>query len=108
MPTLFSEIEEGSQLPALMVSSEHKDGLRERYFQGEDKDHDLYGKMASVNIVTQKQISSLTGFAACFRLQEFEKIIILTMYIAHNSDRIFNCNHISFLLYMNEQVLKMT
>lgn len=70
--TLFAEVEERGQLPALVVASQHVDGLGVGNFEGHHHCHYFNWEIASVNVVPQEQVRGLVGIATHFGLQQLE------------------------------------
>ena len=58
--TLCSEVEEGGELPALVVAPQHVDRVLKPDFEGEDECQHLDGEAATVDVVSQEEV--LGGF----------------------------------------------
>ena len=95
--TLCPEIEKAGHLSAFVVPSQKNHTFWKIDFERVEEDYNLNREATPVNKVSQKQVLSVFGVSS--DLQDFYKVIILSMNIAHHSQRVFNIEQIPFTLY---------
>ena len=95
--TFGSEVEERSELSALMVTPQHVDRILKFNFDGEDKSQHFNREASSVDVVSQEDVLRRIKRSSGIVIDHFDEIIELTMDIAHDSDRILDLYNIGFL-----------
>lgn len=66
----MTEVEEGSHLSTLMVSSEEHKSIGEVDFERQQQQHTLNRERTSINVIPQEQVFGILGVSA--HIQQFE------------------------------------
>ena len=88
-----------------MVASKHEDRIWKGDFQGKYNCHHLDREMSTINIITEEQIGCFSWISTRFRVDNFQKIIVLSMNITNNSNRIFYLYRIGLVLYAQSKMI---
>ena len=94
LKTLLSEIVVGSHLPALVISPEKENVVREINFQSVEHQNDLDSVNSSINIIPQKQI--LRGLGISPTSENFPHVVKLSVNVSDQRDWILQIEQIWF------------
>ena len=92
--TLIVEPIHLSNLPRLVVSSQDRDPILESHLQRNQQSHSLNRVVASVHVVTHKEIIRVWGPPS--NLEELHEIMELPVDISAHSNRAFHWLHVAF------------
>ena len=88
-----------------MVASQQIDRVFKLDLEGHDEGHHLDGERPPVDVVSQKQVLGGLKCAAGVVVDQLEKVIVLSVQIAHYGYRILQFDEIGLLLCMGSWVL---
>ena len=96
MLTLELECKVISQMSALVISSKEPQSVWIPDLQRPEVEHTFDTEVSSINVVSEKKISRLSGVATNFK--QLHQIVILAVNITTNCDRCIHLQKIGFLL----------
>lgn len=86
-----------------MVASEHNHVGGEVDLEGQQQKQHLNREATAVNVVPKEQVSRLFGVAS--HLKQFEHVVILTVNVADDGNRVAELDHVRLVFYVEKVVL---
>lgn len=90
------EVEGGGHLPALVVASDHEEGLLVVYLKRENKEDHLDRELAPVNVVAQEEVLGSLWLPS--DLEQLQKIVVLAVDIPDHCNWVLNLQNVRFFL----------
>jgi hypothetical protein len=90
MGTFYAEVKVGGELAAFVVASEHDYLAGAGDLHGEDEQEYFDGEVASVYVVAQEDVFGCFAVAPDVCVEEFQKIVELTMNVSDDGDGIID------------------
>lgn len=98
MRTLGPEVEEGGQLPALVVAAQHVDRVLELYLDCQDESQHLDGEAPAVHVVPQEEVLGGLEGPASVVVDDLDEVVELAVNVAHDSHWVLDLDHVGLLL----------
>lgn len=93
-------------MPALVVPSEHEDGVLELDLDGKDEAQHLDREGSSIDIVPQEDVLSGLKRTSGIVVHDFDEVIELSVDIPYNRYGILNLDHVGLFLWVRAMLLK--
>ena len=100
MVTLGPEVEEGSELTALVIASQHVDCIFKFDLDGQDESEDFDGEAAPVDIVSQEDVLGCFEGTPSVVVNNLDEVVELPVDVSHDGYGILNFHDVGLLLWV--------